>query len=366
LASALVSFSVADLLAHEAGIAAVATTGIVLGNINIPYEDEVSEFKGDITLLVLSFIFITLAALLEPKTLLNLGYRGLVVVFIIALVIRPLAVYLSTVGDRFTMEERAFISFVGPRGIIPASVATLFAIELSNRGMTDAANALVGTVFLVILMTVVIEGGFARTAARKLDIIPMRVLVIGGGKVGRALADRLEERGEDVIIIEQDSDVIEIGRANGHAVRQGDGTDTEELRQAGAENAKILVAATGDDDVNLLVAQLANSKFNIETILARVENPDNVEAFEELGVRAISSTMATAWALDNAIERPTISTWMTELGRTGDVQEVKLNNEDFIGRTVAEVAPDLPQGCLIALIARDDQKQVPTGSDTLM
>ena len=365
LAGALVAFGSANTLAAEAGIAAVATAGMLLGNADLPYEADIESFKGDITLLVLSFVFIALAALLQFGDLVSLGLGGLVVVVVVALVIRPLLVFLSTTGDRYTTGEKMFISAVGPRGIIPASVATLFAVELQRIGRSEAATLLVGVVFLVILSTVVFEGGFARHIAEYLDVIPMRVIIIGGGKVGRSLAERLDDRGENVVIVEKDVEMVELARDAGFTVRKGDGTDTEDLRAAGAENAKIIVAATGDDDANLLVAQLADSKFDVETVIARANNPDNVDAFEDLGVRTIDASSATAWAIDNVIERPALSNWMTELGRSGDVQEIEVTAEDLVGKTIEELDNELPNGVLIALVGRDGESEVPTEDFTL-
>ncbi len=366
LAGAIVAFGGANTLRTEAGIAAVATAGILLGNADIPYEEEITDFKGDVTLVVLSFVFIALAALLDFGTLIDLGIGGILVVLAVALVIRPLLVFVSARGDRFTRGEKLFMSFVGPRGIIPASVATLFAIQLAETyNRPDAAAALVGTVFLVILATVVFEAGLAKQIAEYLDVIPMRVIVVGGGKVGRALADRLEDRGENVVLIEEDQAIVETARNAGHTVVHGDGTDTEVLASAGADNAKIVAAATGDDDANLLVAQLAKSKFAPETVLARVNDPNNVEAFEELGVRTISSVMATAQAMDNYIERPALSNWMGELGRSGDVQEIEVTSEEMVGKTVREIGPALPEGCLIALVARNGDIEVPDADFTL-
>jgi NhaP-type Na+/H+ or K+/H+ antiporter/Trk K+ transport system NAD-binding subunit len=365
-AGAIVAYGVADTIATEAGVAAVATAGIILGNADLPYQDDIEEFKGDITLIVLSFVFIALAALIEFETLLTLGVGGVVLVLVVMFVIRPLLVYLSTFGSDFTTGERVFVTLVAPRGIIPASVATLFAVELTviaeeegREALAAQADLLAGTVFLVILVTVVVQGGLARKIAERLDILPMRVLVVGAGTVGRSLAERLQDRGEDVILIEEDLEVIETARGEGFTVMRGDGTDSEVLAEAGAESAKTVIAATGNDDANLLVCQLAKSRFEVEKVVARANNPKNVEPFEELGVQAISSPDATAWAMDNVIERPAISNWMTELGRTGDVQEIEITAEDIAGMTVAELDEDLPDGIHIALVGREGESQVP-------
>jgi len=395
LAGALVAFAAADAIRTEAGVAAAATAGLLLGNADVPYEDEITAFKGDITLLVLSIVFIALAALLEFEDLLQLGLPGIAVVAAVMLVIRPLLVFVTTYGDRFRTNEKLFMSFVGPRGIIPASVATLFAVELQSEAahlrqqaaeaagtsvgqactgtatgevaqlcsqaatFDGQAQVLVGTVFLVIFATVAFEGALARYIAEYLEVIPMRVIIVGGGKVGRALAERLEDRGENVVIVEEVEDTVEKTRNQGYTVVWGDGTDTDVLREAGAGNARTVIAATGDDDANLLIAQLSDSKFDVETVIARANNPDNVEAFEDLGVRTISSAMATAWAIDNQIERPALAHWMTDVGRVGDVQEVEITAEKFADRTVREVGPELPEDCLIALVCRDGDVVVP-------
>ncbi len=363
LAGAIVTYGLADFVFSEAGVAAAATAGLILGNADLPYEEDIEAFKGDITLIVLSFVFITLAALLEFDQLFALGLGGVAVVVTVMLVLRPLLVFLSTRGGRFTFRETLFMSFVGPRGIIPASVATLFAIRLqTDTAPTNPAGAdlLVGTVFLVILVTVVIEGGFARQIAEKLDVIPMRVLIIGGGRVGRSLAERLEERGENVVLIEEDRAALEQLRNDGFTAREGDGSDIDVLREAGAENARIIVAATGDDDVNLLVAQLAESSFDVQTVVARANNPSNASAFEDLGVETISAAESTAWAIDNVIERPALSNWMSELGRSGDVQEIEVTDESLVGKRVVDVGNELPNGVLIALVSRNGTNEVPS------
>lgn len=364
LVGAISTYGLAEGIAPEAGIAAVATAGILLGNVDLPYEEEIAAFKGDITLIVLSFVFISLATLLSFEDLLSLGLGGLLVVVAVVALIRPVTVLLCTYGDQFSFREQLFMSAVGPRGIIPASVATLFALELRSSN-PEAATVLVGTVFLVILATVVFEGGFARHIAQALKVLPMRVIIVGGGRVGRGLAARLEDRGENVILIDNDQQQVEQARNAGFTVHHGDGTDIDVLRSAGAANAKIVAAATGDDDSNLLIAQLTSSNFDVKIVIARVNTPENVSAFEELGVRAIAADQAIAQSMDNAIERPALSEWMTELGRTGDVQEIEVTAEALVGKTISELDSALPDGVLIALVSRDGDSQIPAPDLTL-
>jgi Trk K+ transport system NAD-binding subunit len=254
-------------------------------------------------------------------------------------------------------------------------VATLFALELRNRAaaapaaeataLNAQADLLVGTVFLVIFVTVVLQGGFARHIAQRLDVIPMRVLIIGGGRVGRALTRRLEDRDEEVVIIEHDDAQLEKVRGMGMAARRGDGTDREFLRRAGADNAAVIAATTSDDDVNLLVAQLARNAFDVDTVIARVNQPANEEAFEDLDVEAIPAATSIAWAMDNVIERPSINEWMTAINRAGDVQEIEVTADSVAGRTVAELGTDLPEDVHLALLSRDGESRIPHAEDVL-
>ncbi|WP_436925087.1 cation:proton antiporter domain-containing protein [Halosimplex amylolyticum] len=355
---------IAGELGSESGIAAVAASGFVLGNVSLPYRDQIEQFKGDVTLIVLTFVFIVLASLLTLDDFAALGLRGVVAVVAIAAVVRPAFVLLCTVGGRFSVAERLYISAIGPRGIIPASVATLFALELRPAN-PEAATMLVGAVFLVIFATVVIEGGLARHIAQSLNVIPMRAIVVGGGRVGRALAERLEDRGEEVVIVESDERAVQRLRRDGFSTHRGDGTQREVLENAGAGNAKVIAAATADDDVNLLIGQLAKNTFGVDTVVSRVNSPDNVMAFENLDIEAISSGMSIAWSMDNVIERPGIARWMTELDREGDVQEVEVTTDGIVGETVSELQAELPDNCHLALITRDTENRLPEPDDTI-
>ena len=361
LAAAVGSFAAAEAVAAEAGIAAAATSGIVLGNLDLDNRAEIEEFGKNTTLIVLSFVFISLAALIDVDAILQLGAGAIALVLVIMLVLRPLGVLISTAGvERFTRPERLFLASVGPRGIIPASVATLFAIELELAGNVAAGELLVGTVFAVIFATVAIEAGLARQIGQALGVSPMRTIIIGGGRVGRALATRLENRGEYVVVVEDEDERVEQARSAGFTVHKGDGSEAETLRRAGIGETKRFIAATRDDDINLLACQLAITKFGVGSVYARVNEPQNVDAFESIGATAIDSPTATAVAIDDEIERPAITHWMNELGDDHDVQEVAVTSERFTGKSIEELNSEIPDGCFVAVVSRDGKNEVPS------
>ncbi len=366
LSAAVGAFAAAEVVAAEAGIAAAATSGVILGNLDLNNREEIEQFTQNATLIVLSFVFISLAALIDIEAILQLGVGVVAIVLVIMLVLRPVGAIIATVGvERFTWPERLFIASVGPRGIIPASVATLFAIELELAGNIEAGQLLVGTVFAVIFATVAIEAGLARQIGDALEVSPMRTIIIGGGRVGRALATRLENRGEFVVIIESDDREIEQSRSEGFTVYEGDGTDTQVLKRAGIEDAKRFIAATRDDDINLLACQLAITTFDIDAVYAQVNEPDNVEAFESIGVTAVDSPTATAVAIDDEIERPAITHWMNKLGDSHDVQEVEVTSEELAGKTIEDLNSEIPDGCFVAIISHNGENDVPSADRVL-
>jgi NhaP-type Na+/H+ or K+/H+ antiporter len=370
VSAALGAFAMAEAVAAEAGIAAAATSGILLGNAPLPHRETMEEFGRDVTLLVLAFVFISLAAFIKPDAIRQLGLSGVALVVAVVLVIRPLAVFVATVGvERFSYSERYFMGALGPRGIVVAAVATLFAIELRAGAETDAvireAQQLEAAVFLIIFVTVFVQGGFARQVADYLDVSPMPTIIVGGGRVGRALATRLERRGEFVVIVDNDDRKIEAARDEGFTVRKGDGTEPDVLREAGIEDSERVVAATSDDDTNLLVCQLATSKFEVEDVFARVNKPQNVDAFDALEVTAVDSPTATAVAVDNEIERPAMAHWMSNLGDGHDVQEVTVTSDDVVGQTISEVNAKIPAGCIVAVIAREGESHVPSADERI-
>jgi NhaP-type Na+/H+ or K+/H+ antiporter len=370
LAGAVGGYALASTITAEAGIMAAATAGIALGNLDLNYRHEIEEFARNATLVVLAFVFVAIAALMDLGAIQDLGLDAVLLAVAAIFVVRPLLVVLSTVGARrFNWRERMFIAGVGPRGIIPASVATLFAIELQEAegiaGASESSRLLQAAVFAVILATVATQAGFARQIADALKVSPMKTIIVGGGRVGRALAERLESRGEFVVIVDDDDERCEQSRSEGFTVHKGDGSETDVLRSVGIDEAKIVVGATPDDDINLLVCQIADAKFDVEKIYARVNEPENVDAFDSLDVTAIDSPLATAVAIDDEIEAPALTHWMNEMGDDHDVREIEVTADDLIGKSIEEVNSDIPDGCIVATVGQNDDTRVPSADDVL-
>lgn len=185
------------------------------------------------------------------------------------------------------------------------------------------------------------------------------ICLIGGGEVGRRITERLDHRGDSVVIVERDEDRARALEADGNRVYRGDGTDLATLREAGLDRADVVVVATGDDDSNLLAAQLVRSEFSPDSVIARVNRPGNEDPFEELGIRTVSQTSATAKMLDSHIESPAMTQWMQTIGHEGDVQEIAVQNPDLAGSTVRALDAQLPEQVLLVMVGCEGEAHLP-------
>jgi Trk K+ transport system NAD-binding subunit len=189
--------------------------------------------------------------------------------------------------------------------------------------------------------------------------------LFGGGTVGRRLADRLEYRGDSVVIVERDEDRARTLDREGYRVVRGDATDTSVLDEAGVADADTVVVATGDDDSNLLAAQLVRNRFDPDSVIARVNRQENVDPFEELGIDTVARPDATAGMLDSHIESPTMTRWMESIGQRGDIQEVAVTSPDLAGSTVAELDERLPDQVLLVMVGDKVTAHLPDPEETV-
>ena len=217
LAIVLLSFMLANELAHDSGLLAVTIMGIALCNMRDVHVDDILDFKEHLTILLVSMLFILLAARLSwplpPGTL----WAGIAIFLAAQFVVRPISVAISSFGSSLNWRERALISWVAPRGIVAASVSALFALRLSNLGIRGS-EVLVPLVFILIIGTVVFQSATSRPLARWLKVAepePHGVLIYGSDAVARAIGKVLKETGFHVLLADDDWDGIRRARMDG-------------------------------------------------------------------------------------------------------------------------------------------------------
>ncbi len=212
-----VSFALSEAVEHESGLLAVTIFGIVLANHRDIDVHDILDFKESLTILLISGLFIILAARIDFGALMAMGWVSLLVVAGIIFIARPLSVFVSAIGSDLTFQERAIIAWIGPRGIVCAAVAAIFALRLEAIG-DDSAALLVPLAFLVIIGTVVIQSLTARPIASALgvrDPAPTGFLIVGGGRVARMIARTLTNLDLRAVVCDSDWDNVSQARMEG-------------------------------------------------------------------------------------------------------------------------------------------------------
>lgn len=346
-------YVLSETMGNESGIFALAVFGIIMGSSEFPQKKMVEEFNSNLATLMIALIFILLAAMLKFWYIMDIGLKGIALVLLIALFVRPISVFLSMWNSKMRNNEKMFISFVGPRGVVPTSIATYFAIKLDELGI-PGGQTIVGLVFLTVIITVFLTGSMSKKVAQILGVIPMEILIIGGGKVGRILAERFDKRGENVSIVDISEEECNKCMELGIRTVQGNAVDVNVLKKAGIRNAKYVVITTKKDDANLLFCQIAKAKFGFkgEQLVSRVNNVENLQAFWDLGIRAMNPTMTTAAVMDNMIGRNHLFS-MCEVGDRGNIMEVRVTNPKVVGKAIKEI--NFPEKSLMVMIQRGSE-----------
>lgn len=365
LGAALLSYTIAELFAHESGVLAAAIAGIAVGSLDIPHKEEVEEFKGDLVSISISAVFVLLAASLKIDDLLTLGWRGIAVIVLLMALIRPIRVFLSTFGSELNNREKLFISFLGPRGIVAASVATFFSIELIDRGYESDGKMLVSMVFAVILGTVLVEGSLAGWMAKVFKVMPKHTVIIGADETGRMLADKLTVAGETVSMIDNNEEhCAEAKSLKGVNVFCDDATNLDVLKKSGIPSAKCVIVATSSDKVNILVSQVIRSNFGELRIVARANSTSNVSAFTEAGIETMTPVQASVTILENMVLRPSLFKLLaTKNPEDEHIDEVRVRDKRGIGKNLASLNL---RGCLVVALRRDEHLLTPEGATVLL
>jgi len=264
LASVLAVFVLSDIFAHESGLLAVVVMGMVLGNSNSSYLKELLYFKESLSVLLISILFILLAANINIEDLLLVyNWKAAILFATVVFVIRPIGVFLSTHNSTLQLNEKLFISWVGPRGIVAAGIASLFGLKLVNNGVAGA-EYITPLVFMIVLGTVLLNATTARPFANLVGVFLKKsegILIVGASEVPRLIAEYLSKHNRHVVLIDSNLTNIKKAQESGlEAINENVYSDTLtgdiELNDIG-----YLMAITGSSDINSYVIDKFKNQF---------------------------------------------------------------------------------------------------------
>ncbi|MEZ5779447.1 MAG: cation:proton antiporter [Paracoccaceae bacterium] len=252
----LVAYAISDWMLHESGLLAVTVMGLVIANADLPSYEELRRFKEHATILLVSGVFILLAASFDFEALSQLTWRAAFFVLAVVLIARPLTVLVSLLGTGLPWNERILIAFTGPRGVVLVAVAGLFGERLASAGIAD--GALIGPLaFVLVLFTVVLHGFSLAPLARRLGLagadVP-GVLLVGGSRFTTGLAEVLKKAEVPVLVTDPNHAHLIRARAAGIKTFYGDILSEAAEHQVELLSYRTLVAATDNDAYNTLVA----------------------------------------------------------------------------------------------------------------
>lgn len=217
LAIVVGQFVLTNSIIEESGLMAVTVCGITLTNLKNVNTNDILNFKENLTVLLISGLFIILASQLEISQLIQLGSAAFVILLAAQFIARPLCVLLSTTGSKLNWREKAFLSWVAPRGIVAASVSALFAERLMGNHIAGG-NQMVPLTFMIIIGTVALQSITARPLARLLRVAepdPVGLLIIGANPVARTLGEVLAKNGFSATLVDSNWANIKAARMIG-------------------------------------------------------------------------------------------------------------------------------------------------------
>ena len=287
-------FAASNMVQHESGLFAVTLMGVLIANQRFVDVEEVIEFKENLRVLLLSGLFVVLGARLELEDVWSLGWRGVAFVALLILVARPLSVFFSTVGSKLLRREVLFLSWMAPRGIVAAAVASIFALGLERQGV-EGAEVLVSATFAVIIGTVVVYGLTAPIVAYKLGLAeksPQGILVVGASAWHRAMAEALRKLDVRVLMVDTNHENARLARMAGLESSVGSAVSEHLLDEIELGGLGRILCATPNDWINLVSAQRIGGYFGREhtyQLAPRSDLPEGDASHERTGGRVFAS-----------------------------------------------------------------------------
>lgn len=267
LAMVLGVFVLSDLFAHESGLLAVVIMGMVLGNMKLDALKDVLYFKETISILLISILFILLSANINLSDLeLIYNSNSLILFAIVVLIIRPLGVFLSSRKSSLVINEKIFISWVGPRGIVAAGIASLFGLKLTMQGVENA-NYITPLVFMIVLGTVLLNATTAKLMARFTGVLLKKsegILIVGASAPARLIATYLKNNNRRVVLIDSNRTSIQTATSEGLEAIECNIYEDEIFENIELNDIGFLLALTGSNTINQYALSKLKSVFGEE------------------------------------------------------------------------------------------------------
>ncbi len=277
LALLLSGFLLAERQAPQSGILASVVMGLTVSSARTADLSPLKHFKGQLTVLLISVLFILLSGQLDLDAVRRLGMEGLLVVAGLILLVRPLSVFLSIPSRHLDLKQRLLLGLTAPRGIVAAAVASLSAIQLRDAGMGDDAAVLEGLVYLVIVVTctwaTVMAGLLPRWLGYVDDPTRRRAVLVGAGPLTAALARSLAAESWTPVVVDSVPAKLAPFRERRMTAISGDAREASTYERAGVERDSHVLAVTPNDELNLLIAELVREEFGVEHPVVVLQRP---------------------------------------------------------------------------------------------
>jgi trk/ktr system potassium uptake protein len=192
------------------------------------------------------------------------------------------------------------------------------------------------------------------------------IIIVGAGKVGWNLARELLDKGHEVTVIEEDRHrYLTVEQELEHNIQYGDASELWVLERAGVQRADMVIAVTGDDEDNILICQVAREKYMVERIIARVNNPRNLQHFELLGIKpSVSATDLILRLIEHEVPEYGLVHLLDFPEERLEIIEMLLEKDSKVaGQRVGDL--EMPDGSLLISVLREGRGFVP-GSETVL
>ncbi|EGR2731201.1 sodium:proton antiporter [Vibrio parahaemolyticus] len=261
-------FSVSNHIESEAGLLTVTVMGMWLANAKDINIQQILHFKEHLTILLITGLFIFLAARISLDDFAALGSGALLLFVFMQLVSRPLSIFLSTMRSNLNLKDKLFLSWVAPRGIVAASISSLFAIKLTEYGV-DGASLLVPMTFMVIIGTVVLQSATARPMAIALGVAepaPRGFLLIGANRVAREIGQALARYDRRVLMTDSNWEYISQVRMMGLDYYYGNPISSHADDNLNMIGIGQVVALTPDQHFNIMACMQFVDEFGEDKV----------------------------------------------------------------------------------------------------